>query len=344
MNLESDSILPSKNINKRKKVIIGILVLLVLITSVLIYNFICIKMIYNSLDISFKKIKEIEYGTANYSSLDLIEDSNGKITKYTKKVNTSKLGKQELAFEITKAGVSKTITVDIEIKDTTAPTILLKENEVTITQGETYDLNSNVEKVNDTVDGDLIYNGDEKAPRYTIASDFDSNKPGKYGVTINAVDSSGNTQEASYQITVNAKVVNKPIVYTNRPASIDTTNVVTTALSLIGTKYTPGGNSLETGFDCSGFVQYVYKAVGKDISRSSKTQIKDGDAIERKNMQAGDIIIWSTNSNDIPTHASVYIGDNTIVHAINSSKGVQKTSVNSWENCGGGHIVAIRRI
>lgn len=343
MKLTNDGILPSKN-KKRKKIIISILYLLILITSILVYNNICIKIIYNSLNISFKEIKEIEYGTANYNALDLVKKSNGSITKYTKKINTEKIGKQELEFEISKSGISKTITVDIEIKDTTAPTISLKNDEITITEGQTYDLNSNIEKITDNVDGDLTYNAKEKEPRYTITSDFNNNKPGEYIVNIKAVDSNSNTKEASYKINVKAKPIIKTQNYSNKPASIDTTNVVTTALSLIGTKYSYGGNNIENGFDCSGFVQYIYKAVGKNISRSSKTQMNEGTAVERKNMQAGDIVIWSTNSNNTPTHTSVYIGESTIVHAINSTKGVQKTNINSWENGGGGHIIAIRRI
>lgn len=353
MKTKKESVLPSSMNNKSKKMgkktrkISLVLTTLVSMIGCFLYSEACKQLTYNSLDISFKEIKEIEYGTANYNPLSLVEDSKGSITKYTKKVDTKKVGKQELVFEIAKNGISKKIKVNVEVKDTKAPTIALKEEEITITEGDSYDLNTNVEKVNDIVDGDLAYNEDEELPHYTISSDFDNNKPGTYTAYIKAVDSNGNSEEKSYQIKVEAKPVQKIVQkenYTNAKATVDTSSVVNAALSLIGTKYTYGGSSIETGFDCSGFVKYVYNTVGKNISRSSKSQIYDGMAVERQNMQAGDIIIWSTNSNNIPTHASIYIGDNTIVHAINSTRGVQTTNINYWENNGGGHIVSIRRI
>lgn len=130
--------------------------------------------------------------------------------------------------------------------------------------------------------------------------------------------------------------------YSNVEASVDTSSVVNAAYSLLGTRYTAGGTSPSTGFDCSGFVNYVYGVTGTSIGRSSSAQLGNGSAISEGDLQPGDIIIWANNGSNFASHSSIYAGDGTIIHAT-SNKGVQQTNLNNWKNWGQ-HIIGIRRI
>lgn len=345
---KKSSSVPSGN---RKKIFYTFLILTVIAVFSYCNYSLYIKKTYTDMKVSFKSVKEIEYGTGNFDPMKLVNDiSEGATVNYKQNIDTSKVGTQEIVFEVSKNNVVKTYNIKVEVKDSNAPSISLKNKEITINKSDNFDLVSNIESVKDVVDGDIPYveNSNTK-PGYTISTDFDNTKAGKYTVNIKAIDSNNNTSENSYVINVvdkkvqnNFELVNQ--TYSNEPASVDTTSVISAAYSLLGSKYTYGGNNPSTGFDCSGFVQYIYSAVGKSIGRSSSAQLNNGFAVERSNIQPGDIVIWSTQSNNAPTHASIYVGDGSIIHAINSSKGVQKTNMNSWENGGGGHIVSIRRV
>ena len=78
--------------------------------------------------------------------------------------------------------------------------------------------------------------------------------------------------------------------------------------------------------------------------QTASFEITNGNAVSRSNMQPGDIIVWSTNSNNSPTHVSLFIGGDTMIHAANRRDGVILSSVSHWESHGGGHIVTIRRV
>ena len=318
--------------------------------SCIAYDFMRRQVIYNSLDISFTEVKDIEYGTANYNPLSLIKHTNeGSKTKVKTEIDTTKIGKQEVVFEVSMDGITKEISTVVEIKDTNAPEVTLKKDEITITEGEDLDLTSNIEKVADKVDGDLSYaaEGEVKESNYTITSNFDKTKPGEYEVIVNAIDANGNMTESKYKVKVNEKP--KPVVkeqkeevYTNKTPSVDTSSVVNAAASLIGIRYRGGGTRPETGFDCSGFVKYVYSLFGVSLSGGSSSQLHAGSAVSEANMQAGDIIIWANNGSSYAAHSSIYAGDGTIIHAT-SNKGVQRTSLSNWKSWGQ-HIIGIRRV
>ncbi|MBR2832911.1 MAG: C40 family peptidase [Bacilli bacterium] len=356
MEMKKNSILPaSKNkkmrkIDKRtKRISICLMITILSCVSCVAYDAMRRQVIYDSLNISFAEVKDIEYGTANYNALSLVKHTNeGSKTKVKSSVDTSKLGKQEIVFEVSKDGIKKEIATTVEVKDTNAPEVTLKQEEIVITEGEDLDLISNIESVTDKVDGDLAYaEGEAKEANYTVTSDFDKSKPGEYEVTISATDINGNTTQSKYKVKVNGKP--KPVVqpqkqetYTNGAASVDTSSVIGAATSLIGTRYRSGGTSPETGFDCSGFVKYVYSLFGVSLSGGSSSQLHAGSAVSEDAMQAGDIIIWANNGSNSAAHSSIYAGDGTIIHAT-TNKGVQKTSLSNWK-AWGQHIIGIRRV
>ena len=90
--------------------------------------------------------------------------------------------------------------------------------------------------------------------------------------------------------------------------------IVATAKNYLGVPYVYGGTS-PSGFDCSGFVYYVYKQCGYSISRTATAQNSNGTQVSRGDMQPGDIIIFYNGYKSAIGHAGIYIGNNQFIHA-----------------------------
>ena len=116
---------------------------------------------------------------------------------------------------------------------------------------------------------------------------------------------------------------------TTTTTTTEGTSVVEYAKQYLGCKYVAGGSSPESGFDCSGFTSYVYKHFGVTLSRSSKDQINNGVAVEKSNLQPGDIVVFNNSSNTSIGHVGIYIGGNNFIHAANPKEGVVITSLSS---------------
>ena len=95
--------------------------------------------------------------------------------------------------------------------------------------------------------------------------------------------------------------------------------VVAYAKQFLGCKYVYGGTS-PSGFDCSGFTQYVYKHFGVNLNRTAESQASNGTAVSKSNLKAGDLVIFTS-------HVGIYLGDGTFIHAANAKKGVTITSL-----------------
>lgn len=97
-------------------------------------------------------------------------------------------------------------------------------------------------------------------------------------------------------------------------------DIVNYALQYVGHPYVHGGNSLETGTDCSGFTSLVYAAYGVGLSRTPGGQLSsNGRSISLAEAQPGDIICYGKSR---CTHVALYIGNGQIVHAANPTKGI----------------------
>lgn len=85
--------------------------------------------------------------------------------------------------------------------------------------------------------------------------------------------------------------------------------------SLLGVRYRANGSSTR-GFDCSGFVQYVYQKLGYSLSRNASAQMADGVAIDKADLQPGDLVFFKNtyNSGRIASHVGIYIGDGKFIH------------------------------
>lgn len=96
-------------------------------------------------------------------------------------------------------------------------------------------------------------------------------------------------------------------------APVSSNNVIAYASNFLGTPYLWGGISPSTGFDCSGFTQYVYAHFGVSLGRTTYDQINDGYGVSRDELQSGDLVFFGKNGD--PTHMGMYVGNNTYIHA-----------------------------
>lgn len=100
------------------------------------------------------------------------------------------------------------------------------------------------------------------------------------------------------------------------------------ALQYVGYPYVWGGTT-PAGFDCSGFVQYVYKQFGYSLNRIACDQALNGVAADINNLQPGDVLCFYSGSNYIG-HVGIYIGDNKFVHASTSTTGVITSELSGY--------------
>ena len=93
-------------------------------------------------------------------------------------------------------------------------------------------------------------------------------------------------------------------------------SLVTLARAQVGKRYITGGQSPESGFDCSGLVRYVMSALHVDVPRTARQQAKVGLAIHRdtSRLRPGDLLTFSRNKRDV-SHVGIYVGDGRFVHA-----------------------------
>jgi cell wall-associated NlpC family hydrolase len=121
--------------------------------------------------------------------------------------------------------------------------------------------------------------------------------------------------------------------------------VVTTGEQYIGTPYRYGGTSPRTGFDCSGFVQYVYGQQGVNLPRTSRQMAGAGIAVNpsRRSLEVGDLMLFSQGGRI--SHVAIYAGNGRFIHSSSSGNGVRyddlDTKRGKWF---ADHMVAARRV
>ena len=103
--------------------------------------------------------------------------------------------------------------------------------------------------------------------------------------------------------------------------------IIATAKQYIGVPYLWGG-STPSGFDCSGFVQYVFNRHGISLPRTSKEQWTVGKSVSKDALKPGDLVFFANTYTTGISHLGIYIGNNQFIHA-SSSKGVTVTDLNN---------------
>ena len=122
--------------------------------------------------------------------------------------------------------------------------------------------------------------------------------------------------------------------------------VLETAGQYVGTPYTWGGNTPESGFDCSGFTKYVFARQGIRLPRTSREQARVGEgiALDAAALLPGDLLLFA-EPNEAISHVAIYVGNGRIIHSSSALGGV------NYLDLGGDYgawyvqnMVAVRRL
>lgn len=298
----------------------------------------------------------------SYIDIDGLNTSKTGIQSVKVKVNLS-MRESEDVYSQSSIGYSFIEDAVVKVTVNSVPKISLKKTDIVVNNGDSFNPESFIAYANDT-SGNL--------PALKIDSNVDMSQDGNYTVVYTAVDKTGNSTSATLNVTVKtpqevieaaeraaaeaaaaeeerirqeeeaaaeaerqrqeqlaAAIASSPVV------SGDPSSVAGFASSFAGiTPYVWGGSS-PSGWDCSGFTQYIYSQFGVSLPHYSGAQANCGMYVDSlANAQPGDLI---ANAN----HAAIYIGGGMVVNALNPSQGTQITSVGSSF---GGASYSIRRI
>ena len=103
------------------------------------------------------------------------------------------------------------------------------------------------------------------------------------------------------------------------PVSGTAEDVLFSAIGLVGTPYRYGGNTPDSGFDCSGLIGYVYRgAAGVSLPRTTTQMSQRGVEVGRSALQVGDLLFFATSGGRRVSHAGIYVGGGRFVHAPSS--------------------------
>jgi cell wall-associated NlpC family hydrolase len=125
----------------------------------------------------------------------------------------------------------------------------------------------------------------------------------------------------SFTSTVSTAVVDK------------TETLINNAMQLIGVRYRWGGNTPQSGLDCSGFVRYVFNdTFGFLLPRKSAQMSKVGLQIRKDELQPGDWVFFNTMRHAF-SHVGIYLGDNKFIHAPSKGKSIRVDDMTKvyWE-------------
>ena len=103
------------------------------------------------------------------------------------------------------------------------------------------------------------------------------------------------------------------------------------AEGLLGKPYRYGGNSPQTGFDCSGLVWYSYREAGYPVPRTTSAQFAATRQVDRSRLLPGHVLFFRIDGK--PSHVGLYVGNGRFLHAPSSGKRVSYGSLSNpyWQ-------------
>lgn len=206
-------------------------------------------------------------------------------------VDTRKEGETQTIKVSTKDDAKNEVvsTLNFNVKDISGPKINLSSNEVEVAKGDAFDPRMYLVSAIDNKDGDVTAD--------VSVGNIDTNTTGNKSVEFSVLDAAGNKSVASLSVKV----------YT--PG----TKILETAYTKLGSPYKWGATG-PNSFDCSGFTSWVYRQHGISLSRTAQAQSQGGVAVDRSNLQPGDLVFFGSGTGRI-THVGIYVGDGKIIHS-----------------------------
>lgn len=247
-----------------------------------------------------------EFNLENYL---VASDDMGTVTNTVTGSVDTKNEKETQTIKIsTKDGAENEVltTLNFTVKDISGPKITLSMVNVEVAKGNPFDPRAYLVSAVDNKDGDLKAN--------VAISNIDTNSTGEKSVIYSATDSLGNKSEA----------VLKVKVFTPGQKILDT------AYTKLGVPYVWGATG-PNRFDCSGFTSWVYRQHGISLSRTAHAQSKGGMAVDRANLQPGDLVFFGSKSKI--THVGIYVGGGQMVHAPRTGDVVKVSKLNKNYVC-----------
>ena len=118
---------------------------------------------------------------------------------------------------------------------------------------------------------------------------------------------------------LNGSSASKPSTGSGSTSKVTGSQIVSKAKQYLGVPYKYGGTT-PSGFDCSGFVYYVYRSLGINISRTQATMYAQGKAIQKSELQPGDLVFFQNTYKAGISHVGIYVGGGQFIHAPSSGK------------------------
>ena len=234
------------------------------------------------------------------------------------------------------------VTEEKQVEQTTS-TQVSKGN---LTQGDSGEAVKEVQKSlnnqGESVSTDGIFGGATEKSVKNIQSNNGLSVDGVVGpATKEALASTGNAEtsenndtevEVEIEDVTTTENSNDQKEETVTNTSVDQSDVVSIANSVVGTPYTPGGTT-PAGFDSSGFVNYVFDEAGVSLNRTHNGMwANNGTHVD--NPSVGDVVFFEDTYKNGVSHSGIYLGDNQMAHAGTSQTGVEVTtmSYDYWQN------------
>lgn len=109
----------------------------------------------------------------------------------------------------------------------------------------------------------------------------------------------------------------------------DADALLSNAMGLLGVAYRFGGTSPTSGFDCSGFMQHIFrKAFAVNLPRTAAEQARVGSYVSRSSLQPGDMVFFRTSGRRI-SHVGMYVGNDRFIHAPRTGKRIEITNLSN---------------
>lgn len=244
-----------------------------------------------------REFKLEDYLTATDDMGAVYNDVIGAVdTKKEDEIQTIKVNSKD------EAGNKTVSTLNFIVKDISGPQINLTTTSTEVIKGDAFDAKAYLASAIDNKDGDVTAN--------VVISNIDTNSTGDKSVTYTVSDAAGNASLA----TLNVKV------YT--PGS----KILETAYTKLGSPYVWGATG-PNSFDCSGFTSWVYRQHGISLSRTAQSQSQGGTAVDRSDLQPGDLVFFGSSAGRI-THVGIYVGDGQMIHSPQTGDVVKVSSLN----------------